>query len=503
MSNGLGLYLSTGLSVALFLVLIFCFQLPLKVRQLGNTILSVLVMIGDISLNDEQKESQVQLLTIRLAGRFLLLVISMVLVFALPFLLMYLLEKVDIAPMDQVVDLMVSLPFLLVSTLIGALVWGYVKLTSKNQINKVGKGFEVRYSRTEKALHLIAFATRDIQAFISKLEDKLWLKSDSGYPSQPVFITAMPRAGTTLLMELCFNTGRFATHTYRDMPFVLLPLLWRKFSQRFMKKSSEVERAHGDGMLVSLDSPEAFEEILWMTYWHEQYHNQHISPWPSYRTSRFDDFFARHQRKITTAASDQQEAKRYLSKNNLNIARVEFLLKMNPQAKIVIPFRQPAKHCQSLLRQHLNFLDIHQQDEFSRVYMAGIGHFDFGENLKPVNFDQWLSGSSSKSAESLAYWYEYWCACYQHLLKIESDRVCFVDFDKLCQQPEHELNRIADFIGLDDRTLLVKQAGLLQARDSIQDDYHGLEPELVTSIVSTYDKLKSQATKELSYPDSQ
>ena len=96
-----------------------------------------------------------------------------------------------------------------------------------------------------------------------------------------------------------------------------------------------------------------------------------------------------------------------------------------------------------------------------------------------------------------------WCACYQHLLKIESDRVCFVDFDKLCQQPEYELKRIADFIGLDDKTLLVKQAGLLQARDSIQDDYHKLEPELVTRITRVYDQLKSQATKELSCPGSQ
>ena len=52
---------------------------------------------------------------------------------------------------------------------------------------------------------------------------------------------------------------------YKDMPFILAPNLWSKLS--FNKKNIDlVERAHGDGIRVSVESPEAFEEVFWMTF---------------------------------------------------------------------------------------------------------------------------------------------------------------------------------------------------------------------------------------------
>ena len=56
----------------------------------------------------------------------------------------------------------------------------------------------------------------------------------------------------------------FETLTYRDMPFILAPLLWDKISRPLRKAGEKVERAHGDGMMVSFDSPEAFEEVVWL-----------------------------------------------------------------------------------------------------------------------------------------------------------------------------------------------------------------------------------------------
>lgn len=487
-------YLCSGLFLALFLVLFFVLHLPKRAQQIGTTALSVLVVFGDVSLDDEQKESQIQSITIKLLVKLVQFLAGLMVAFLLPAIALYILEKAELVVVAQVTQQLLSVPFLIVSTLIGILVWIVVKQRSKSHVTKVGKGFEVRYSSVEKVLHLFAFATRDIQLALAKIEDRFLLRTVSPQSSQPVFITALPRAGTTLLMDLCFNTGKFATHTYRDMPFVLVPLLWRRFAQRFMSKASEVERAHGDGMLVGLDSPEAFEEILWMAFWQEQYHGQQIAVWPDYAKSRFDDFFIRHQRKLIGSSSGRDRDLRYLSKNNLNIARVEFLLQMLPDAKVLIPFRSPTAHCQSLLRQHLNFLTIHQQDEFSKLYMAGVGHFDFGDNLKPVNFEHWVEHSTSRCAEDIVYWYEYWCACYRHLVAIESDRICFVDFDKLCQQPEAELRRIADFIDLSDAQLLVQQAGLLHSSNMAGEEDSELPLELANRVASLYRTLKQRAT---------
>ena len=55
--------------------------------------------------------------------------------------------------------------------------------------------------------------------------------------------------------------------SYADMPFVLYSNLWSKIS--FNKNSKYTERAHGDGIKVSTESPEAFEEVFWKTFEHE------------------------------------------------------------------------------------------------------------------------------------------------------------------------------------------------------------------------------------------
>ena len=64
--------------------------------------------------------------------------------------------------------------------------------------------------------------------------------------------------------------------TYREMPFLLLPLLWNVISRRFYPPDTMLERAHGDGMTIGNDSVEAFEEILWRAFWPEKYPKDRI-----------------------------------------------------------------------------------------------------------------------------------------------------------------------------------------------------------------------------------
>ena len=145
--------------------------------------------------------------------------------------------------------------------------------------------------------------------------------------NKPVFVTALPIAGTTLLLELCVNLDEFSSHCYRDMSFILTPLLWERFSSRFRQTDVPRERAHGDGMLVSIDSPEAFEEVVWKTFWKKHYKKDRIIPWSDNNDDDFSDFLHSHLRKIVTLRSkDSTSSFRYISKNNLNIARIELLL---------------------------------------------------------------------------------------------------------------------------------------------------------------------------------
>jgi len=320
--------------------------------------------------------------------------------------------------------------------------------------------FENRYSKLDRALHQVAFNSYSFQVAVSTFEDRWFAKRLSTIDiKRPVFITALPRAGTTLLLEICAAMDEFASHSYRDMPFILTPMFWNYFSGKFQQEVPPQVRAHNDGMLVDVDSPEAFEEVVWKSFWEQQYKKGRIIPWKKADDPEFNSFLRNHMRKIIALRVNESDAThRYVSKNNLNIARVELLHRLFPDAIIVIPFRQPLQHAASLLRQHLNFIEIHSHDKFARDYMSAIGHYDFGENFRPIDFDGWLGSAQYTDPLTLPFWVEYWTAAYGYLLESANDCVHFISYERLCENPEQGLTRVADIIGIREHTAFLNQA---------------------------------------------
>ncbi|MGI9356146.1 MAG: sulfotransferase [Rhizobiaceae bacterium] len=249
----------------------------------------------------------------------------------------------------------------------------------------------------------------------------------------PVFISSLPRAGTTLFLELLSRLPGFASHRYRDMPFILAPILWRRMSERFRKSASLKERAHGDAMMVGYDSPEAFEEVVWRFYWSEKYLPDRICLWDATDTAEeFDEALKSHMQRIIAArAPTRTEIQRYVSKNNANISRIGYLKELFPDCIILVPFRHPTEHAASLLSQHQNFLARHEADEFEQRYMEDIGHLEFGKLHRPIEFagaDKMHQFASSE----LDYWLAYWIAAFGHVLS-EPTKVALVSYDRACQ----------------------------------------------------------------------
>ena len=127
---------------------------------------------------------------------------------------------------------------------------------------------------------------------------------DPAHARRPVFVTSLPRAGTTVLLEALAALPEFAAATYRHMPFTLLPLIWTDASRRFQQAARPAERAHGDGLAVGFDSPEAFEETLWMAFWPAHYQGGAIRPWTAdARDAEFESFFRQHMAKVVAAGA--------------------------------------------------------------------------------------------------------------------------------------------------------------------------------------------------------
>lgn len=309
--------------------------------------------------------------------------------------------------------------------------------------------FNSQFSRTDRLLHRMAFNGVEVQKALADIEDRMHARELARITiERPVFVTSLPRAGTTFLLECLAALPEFTTHSYRRMPFLLCPLLWERVSRGLRKKSELSERAHADGMLVSSDSPEAFEEALWMAFWPQKYGAGRISAWS--RTDRdpeFEKFFKSHIRKlILLSQHGGKEATRYVSKNNANIARLPLLREIFPDAIILLPFREPFAHASSLLRQHENFLRIHAADGFGRDYMRAIGHLEFGQLLHRITLVP-DDGRSRYAPTNLEYWLEYWSETFERLLKSDCRNIHFVSYERMCAEPDSAAELLQGILG--------------------------------------------------------
>ena len=203
---------------------------------------------------------------------------------------------------------------------------------------------------TDYALVRLARLGWPILKSLGNLETRqLRSKLDAITIQKPVFLAGLARSGTTILLQELTNTDVFATHRYRDFPFLTVPYVWNQFLDRQAMKQVAIERPHQDRIRITVDSPEAFEEPLWQQFFPHVHSPRRIHRLDANTHNKeFEQFFRDHLRKIILIRGRQ----RYLSKGNYNVTRLEFLSKIFPDARFVIPIRHPLDQVASLVRQH-------------------------------------------------------------------------------------------------------------------------------------------------------
>lgn len=313
------------------------------------------------------------------------------------------------------------------------------------------------YSSLDRLTHRVAFSHRVVQDVLAEVEAAAFGRSWRHQPLvRPIFVTSLPRAGTTLLLQLLSRLGAVATHTYRDMPFVRAPLLWSRLSGRFRAARGATERAHGDGVMVGFDSPEAFEETLWLARFPAHYQERGIRLWHE-PAPGFTAELADHMRRIMVLRRGEAgETARYLSKNNANIARIPLLRAAFPDAQMLVPIRDPLAQAHSMHRQHLRFAALHAKDRFARRYMADIGHFEFGALHRPILFDGMDELALRHVPDRLEYWLGYWVRAYRHLARQQG--ITFLDYARFCREGSRHFRRLCEEIGVTPDPAAARQA---------------------------------------------
>lgn len=285
------------------------------------------------------------------------------------------------------------------------------------------------YSSSQRLLHHLILSNKLIKKSLFEIEKIFFLEENyiETKNKEHIFISGLPRSGTTILLDYFFSSKKYASLTYKDMPFVTSPNLFKTLKKFTPSKKSlkTFERMHGDKLKINQNSPEALDEVFFSVLTENNLKNELL---------KFVSLVTKKEKKIT-----------YLSKNNYNFKRLNLLRSVFPNCFILIPFRNPFDHANSLLNQHKNFLGLHKKDKFILDYMNYLGHKEFGQNHLP-----WFKPSKTFEPLNINYWLEQWIIFYQNILtRISGKKNCILI-------PYNQLNNKKLICSMNKRFNLVK-----------------------------------------------
>jgi hypothetical protein len=279
----------------------------------------------------------------------------------------------------------------------------------------------------------------------------------------PIYVCGLARSGSTLLHEVVSSHPAVATHRVKDFPMVFTPFWWRRATAN-LPPGPPRERPHRDGVMVTTDSPDALEEMIWMAFF-PRCHDPSVSNLLTAKDSHpaFESFYRRHIRKLLLA----EGATRYAAKANYHVARLGYLARLFPDARFLIPVRAPQTHIVSLMRQHQWFSQGQRGHPRALAYMRRSGHFEFGLDRRPINLGDgararrirqaWAAGEEVRGLAM------YWDMVYGYLADLLAsdaalrEAALVVRFESLCADPQDTLRAVLGHCALPDADSVVER----------------------------------------------
>lgn len=326
---------------------------------------------------------------------------------------------------------------------------------SSARTDAVAAAFDVPGST--RMLGALVDRSRPLWVALGNLESRILADELQGIDIvEPIYVTGLARSGTTIVLELIAALPGVVSHRYADYPLLFTPMWWEQIRRRAARRGGPaVERTHGDGMMVTPESPEAIEEVLWMTFFpdvHDPAKSNVLDG--GTHAPEFATFYRDHIRKLLLCRG----GRRYAAKGNYNLTRLEYLLRLFEDARFVVPVRDPVSHIASLMRQHARFCEGERANAGALAHMRRIGHFEFGLDRRPINTGDaaavaeidrlWSSGREA------AGWAIYWSMLYGYIhQRLEQNPALaratkLVRFEDLCDSPEATIRSLLDHCGL-------------------------------------------------------
>ncbi|MCR9152733.1 MAG: sulfotransferase [Bacteroidetes bacterium] len=312
-----------------------------------------------------------------------------------------------------------------------------------------------------------------------KLHQRELKKHKQEGPKDFVIVSGLARAGTTSFMNKLAEDPIFQSLNYSNMPFLLAPNTWSKFSKS--KSGNTKERSHKDGIQIGMDSNEALEEYFWKALANDRFIEPEYLKEYSLSADEIQSYLD-YQSIIR-----QEQSQLYLAKNNNFLLRYASLREELKDFSLILLFRQPLSHAASLLEKHLQYCKLQKEDPFVLEYMDWLGHHEFGLHQKAFLFGEGALIEGDKS--SLNYWLQQWINYYQYALSFEDENLLFVAYEDYCSAPVMALNRVRKHLGF---SALKSEIPAYTAERNVEGNF---DTALLNQALSLYKKLQARASE--------
>lgn len=304
----------------------------------------------------------------------------------------------------------------------------------------------------------LAYQFPTIANLMNKTESLVLRKQMADYEiDRPIYVTGMARAGTTVTLEMLSQHPSVATHRYLHMVLPYTPHFIQLAANVLPLMKSPVERLHKDRLIVTRDSPEAVEEIIWQRFFSSILDESQSNILDSTTSNPdFEMFYMEHLRKLLF----NQNAARYAAKNNYNASRLEYLQKMFPDVRFVVVVRDPYDHIASLAKQDIILSNLESADPRLLDWTKIIGHREFGSAKICINFGnsrtvEMIRNLWSSPKTYARGWAVYWNEAYSYIFeKLDSnpnlaDASIVVRYEDLCEFPKKTIDAIVQHVEID------------------------------------------------------
>jgi hypothetical protein len=275
---------------------------------------------------------------------------------------------------------------------------------------------------------------------------------------RPVYICGLPRAGTTITLQMMSEHPDVVTHKYADFLMPYMPWIWNKVFPRIpvnaMRKP--VQRIHRDRIEVTRDSAEMGEEILWEHFFPHIHEESRPSVLDGATSNPvFERFYDEHLRKLALVRGRS----RYVSKAIMCVVRMQYLRRMFPDARFLLYVRNPFDHVASLIKQDRIWAELESSDPRQIEIIELTGHHEFGPHQVMANVGDLDELREIRRMFDDGRWAEsrarYWAYVYGFVVKqLDEDpalarQVCVVRYEDLCTDSTTTIDRILAHTALD------------------------------------------------------